>query len=86
MPAQARDAQPAPEVVIDRRDALDRYRFTCPRGHTTWDRTNNHIWCGSCRQEGEHGADVDPEWYVVYDNKEDREIPWAQVTLAEDQL
>lgn len=85
MPAQTRGVQSTTEVVIDRSDDLDRFRFTCPRGHTTWDRTNNHIWCPSCRREGEHGADVDPEWYVVYDKQREEKIPWEQVTLAEDQ-
>ena len=86
MPVQTRDAQQTTEVVIDRSDALDRYRYTCPRGHTTFSPTNSHLWCGSCRQENEHGADVDPEWYVVYDKKNDEKIPWENVTLAEDQL
>lgn len=84
MPTQTREVSGTAEVVIDRRDALNRYRFTCPRGHTTWDRTNNHIWCPSCRQEAEHGADVDPEWFVVLDNQTDEEIPWERVRLAED--
>jgi len=73
------------KVVIDRSDEIERYRFVCPRRHTTWDRTNNHIWCPSCRREDEHSnEDVDPEHYYIYDKAEDRKIPWEDVVLSED--
>jgi len=71
-------------VVIDRSEEPDRYRFVCPNGHTSWDRTNNHIWCPSCRRQAEHGADMDPEHYEVFDKKTGQAIPWQNVKLAED--
>jgi len=73
-----------PTVQIDRSDAIERYRYTCPNGHIDWDRTNNHVWCRSCREQAEHGVDIDPEHWVIYDKREDREIPWHAVELVSD--
>ncbi|WP_135828944.1 hypothetical protein [Halorussus halobius] len=37
-------------------DETDRWRWVCPRGHRTWEPTNNHFWCQSCsRQRGVDG-------------------------------
>jgi len=72
-------------VVIDRTDEVDRMRYTCPNGHTTWDRTNNHIWCRMCRRACEHGEDVDPEHYELLDKATGETIPWSAVRLAEDE-
>ncbi|ELZ92981.1 hypothetical protein C440_12709 [Haloferax mucosum ATCC BAA-1512] len=27
---------------------MDRWRYTCPRGHRTWEPTNHHFWCERC--------------------------------------
>jgi hypothetical protein len=69
-------------VEIDRSEFADRARYTCPRGHMDWDKTNNHIWCRGCRRQADAGEDVDPEYYVVYDKKTDSEIPWDKVRLV----
>lgn len=52
-------------ISIDLSDPLDRYRFTCPRGHTDWERTNSHFWCRSCA----NGWDVDPVFNELTDRK-----------------
>lgn len=69
-------------VEIDRRDETERWRYVCPNGHTDWDRTNNHIWCRSCRHQHEHGADMDPEHWHLVDRRTDDEIPWRAVEIV----
>lgn len=76
----AADRKPITE--IDRSDALDRYRYTCPEGHTDWSPTNNHLWCATCRRQYEHGEDMDPEHYHVVDQKTGEEVPWTRVELV----
>jgi hypothetical protein len=70
-------------VEIDRSNAAERWRYTCPRGHTRWSPTNSHAWCAGCRQENENGADVDPEHYELLDQKTGETIPYSAVDLAE---
>lgn len=72
-------------VRIDRTNPADRYRYVCPNGHVNWDRTNNHIWCRSCRRQCEAGDDVDPEHYELLDKKTGERIDWSRVRLAEDE-
>jgi len=74
----------AERVRIDRSNAAERYRFTCPNGHVNWDRTNNHIWCRQCRRAFEAGADCDPEHYELIDQTTGESIPWSSVELVED--
>ena len=80
--ATAPHVQPSEPVVIDR-SGPERYRYTCPYGHTDWDRTNNHVWCRGCRRQNEAGEDVDPEYYELLDRREDRIIPWSSVVIKE---
>lgn len=68
-------------VTIDRDQTPDRWRYTCPNGHTDWDRTNHHIWCVACRRLNESGTDVDPEHYELLDKQRNELIPFEQVTL-----
>lgn len=69
-------------VLVDRQN--QRYRWACPNGHFSWDRTNSHIWCKGCRRQAEAGDGVDPEHYQIHDRKEDRYLPWSAVVLADD--
>jgi len=73
-----------PPVEIDR-DA-EPYRWRCPNGHTSWDRTNSHAWCISCRRAAENGADVTPEHWELVDAKTDRTIPYSAVRFAGDDV
>jgi len=66
-----------PTVKVDRTG--EPYRWRCPNGHTTWDRTNNHLWCHACRRAREGGADVEAEHYELVDAKRDRTVPYAAV-------
>jgi ribosomal protein L37AE/L43A len=74
-------AADAHEIVrVDRHD--EPYRWRCPNGHTSWDRTNAHIWCHSCRRAGEGGADVEAEHYEIVDAKRERAVPYSAVEFA----
>jgi hypothetical protein len=73
-------------VVIDR--AGEPYRWRCPNGHTSWDRTNNHIHCPSCRRALENRGLMeiqDAEHWEIVDEKTGRTIPYSAVSFAEDQ-
>jgi len=38
-------------------DRHDRWRFTCPRNHRSWEPTNHHFWCSKCASvEGVDGV------------------------------
>ena len=65
-------------TTIDR-TGPGRYRWVCPNGHSSWDRTNNHIWCPTCQRQSEQGADVSPEHWEVYDKKTGETIPWSEI-------
>ncbi|SEO72774.1 hypothetical protein SAMN05216388_1017121 [Halorientalis persicus] len=73
----------ARRVEIDRGDEPMRWR--CPNGHVSWDRTNNHLWCPSCRRQAEAGDDVEPEHWELVDAKTDRTIPYSAVRFAGEQ-
>ena len=67
-------------VEVDRND--EPYRWACPRGHTSWERTNSHGWCAECRRAAEHGADVNPEHWELLDKRADKTIPYAAVEFV----
>lgn len=69
-----------PPVTIDR--DVEGYRWRCPRGHTDWDRTNNHLWCRSCYRAHENGADVSPEYYELLDDVTGETVPYAAVEFV----
>jgi len=71
-------------VEIDMSDPIDRWRYVCPgcRG-PNWDRTNNHIWCSTCSNRSQHGADVDAEYYELLDSKTGEKIPWSAFRVVE---
>lgn len=74
----------ADEIIeIDRSKPGERYRWTCPNGHTSWAPTNSHAWCHGCHRQSENGADVHPEHYELLDQRTGESIPYARVELVE---
>lgn len=71
-------------IVIDLQDTADRWRYTCPNGHRNWDRTNNHVWCQTCRRQYEAGEGNDPEHYELLDQKTGETVPWSRIRVAGD--
>lgn len=58
-------------------DELDRWRFTCPRGHRSWEPTNHHFWCASCaRVNG-----VDGVFHELLDRRDGRLLAREDVRL-----
>ena len=55
-----------------------KWRYRCPNGHTTWEMTNNHMWCRSCANL----LDVDPEFWELYDQKTGKTIPRKHIVLT----
>jgi len=73
----------APETTeIDLEDEADRWRYTCPLGHRSWSRTNNHLWCKACSQAAQHDETITPEYYEVLDQATGERIPWSAVRIA----
>lgn len=83
MPATKAEHDAGRTVTIDRSDDIQRMRYRCPNGHTTWAPTNRHLWCKACRQANEHGEDLDPEHWHIVDAKTNEKIPWERVELTE---
>lgn len=71
----------AERVRVDREEWP--WRYTCPNGHTQWERTNNHVWCQGCQRAARQGASVEAEHYAIYDKREGREIPWSSVVIVD---
>jgi hypothetical protein len=67
----------ARRVVVDR-DA-EPYRWRCPNGHTSWERTNSHGWCPQCAHQSENNGDVHPEHWEIYDARNDETISYARL-------
>ena len=74
--------EPDERVVIDRRQEADKWRYVCPNGHTSWDRTNSHLWCPACASAADHDDDIDPEHYEVLDKSAEKLIPWDCVKVV----
>jgi len=72
----------AERVQIDLSNEIDRMRYRCPNGHTSFSPTNNHLWCRSCADAAQRGHDVEPEHYAVHDARTGREIPWSAVEIV----
>ena len=53
----------AAKVKITRKS--QKWRYRCPNGHTSWEMTNNHMWCRACANQ----LDIDPEFWELYDQK-----------------
>lgn len=56
----------------------DRWRFTCPRGHRSWEPTNHHFWCSNCARAG----DVDGVFHELRDGRDDQLLEREQVKLV----
>jgi len=75
-----------PTVTIDRQ--REPYRWLCPNGHSSWDRTNSHLWCPECRRSLEADSAMvikQAEHWMLYDKKQDKTVPYSAVQFAEDQ-
>jgi len=63
--------------AIQIEDRQDRWRFTCPRGHRSWEPTNHHFWCQQCARQ----PDVDGVFYELRDRKTGNLLDRSEVRL-----
>ncbi len=63
-------------VEIENRQ--DRWRFTCPVGHRSWEPTNHHFWCQKCARR----PDVDGVFYELRDQKTGELVDRKRVRLV----
>ena len=73
MPSQV----PAETIRLD--DETDRWRFTCPNGHTTWEPTNHHFWCASCARQ----RDTEATFAALRDRRDGRRLAREDVCLRD---
>jgi len=69
---------------IDRGD--EPYRWRCPNGHSSWDRTNNHVHCPSCRRALENDSWLkvqEAEHWEIVDAKTGERIPYSAVEFED---
>ena len=62
---------------------VKRWRYRCPAGHQNWDHTNNHGWCPTCARAAEQGADLEPEFWELHDQKTGETVPWERIEWVE---
>lgn len=67
-----------PTVTIDPGAPSTRWRFTCGEGHSTIEPTNGGVWCRSCAN---NPGIEDPHYHEIWDNLEERSIPWSSVRV-----
>lgn len=63
-------------------DEADRWRFTCPIGHRTWEPTNGHFWCQSCADS--HDPRAEPVFQRLHDLATDDDLERHEVKLVTD--
>lgn len=69
---------PVQQREIDLDDETDRYRYRCPKGHASWEPTNEHFYCASCAQH----HDADSAFEELVDHKTRERLPREQVKLT----
>lgn len=65
------------QIKLEKR--ADRWRWVCPNGHRSWEPTNEHFWCATCART--HGADVEPSFEELRDQKTDKLLDRDEVEL-----
>jgi len=62
---------------IQLEDETDRWKWVCPRGHRTWEPTNDHFWCHSCAQT----YDIDGVFHQLRNAKTGAVLEREQIVL-----
>lgn len=71
---------PDSRTEIDLTDETDRWRYTCPHGHTRWEPTNHHFWCRSCARS----TSADGVFHELRDRQTGWELDREDVRLVDD--
>ena len=53
-------------LELDTDDPIQRWRYRCPRGHTSFEPINHHWYCPECARRHD---DVDPEFDELVDKR-----------------
>jgi hypothetical protein len=69
-------------VRIDLDDETDRLAFRCPAGHAQWEPTNKHFYCRTCAAQAQRGADVEPSFDQLRDERSGELIPRERIRLV----
>ena len=66
-------------VRIQLENETDRWRYTCPVGHRSWEPVNGHFWCSKCAKN--YGDEVEPEFDQLRDRKTHELLSRSEVVL-----
>lgn len=64
--------------IVEIESRQDRWRFTCPVCHCSWEPTNHHFWCQKCACR----PDVDGVFYGLRDRKTGELVDRKRVRLV----
>lgn len=57
----------------------DRWKWTCPRGHRSWEPTNDHFWCKRCAAGHD---DADPVFRRLKNRATGEVVPREELVLV----
>lgn len=67
------------KTKVELENKTDRWRFTCPSGHRSWEPTNYHFWCQQCART--LSDKVEPEFEQLHDKKTGQLIARDEIDL-----
>ena len=60
-------------------DTTQRWVWTCPRGHRTWEPTNFHFWCAACARAN----DAEASFQRIHNARDGRTLSRAEIELVD---
>lgn len=70
-------------IIIDRQCAADRWRYRCPRGHTSWEPMPHAVFCKSCSKQSARANGIGAVYHHLIDEKTGDAVPYSYVELIE---
>ena len=78
LPTRASASNVSRNTEIKLYDEMDRWKWVCPRGHRSWEPTNNHFWCAECARAHE----VDGVFHELRNRKTGELVERENLTLV----
>jgi hypothetical protein len=66
---------------IDLDYTIDRWKWRCPRGHTSWEPTNCHFYCTACADQASQGEPVEPTFEELTNQQTGETVPRDRLVL-----
>ena len=75
------DGSGTQDVVKIKRSPPQKWRFVCPNGHSNWSLIDGCFHCQQCSRNSDQGADVDPQFFELYDKENEEFLPRERVEI-----